>query len=98
MVLMSLVYVVAIAVLLAHGETRSRATLIGAIALMVGALTLPFGNSANQAVWTWREIGGASWCAIVFMLTLVWVGSRTLFASSRGVDVDLSAADNHTSP
>ena len=55
MVFMSLVYVVAIAVLLAQDETRSRAILIGAIALMVGSLTLPFGASASHAVWTWRE-------------------------------------------
>jgi hypothetical protein len=75
MVLMSLVYVVAVAVLLAQREKQSKIILIAAIAFMVGALTLPFGNSASQAVWTWREIGGASWCAILFLLALVWIGS-----------------------
>ena len=82
MVLMSLVYVVAIAVFWAQNEKQSKVILMTALALMVGALTLPFGTSASHAIWTWREIGGASWCALIFILVLVSVGSRAAAAIS----------------
>ena len=73
MVLMVLAFVVAVGVLLTLAERRAKVVVICAIGIMVAALTLPpYGMGMNQAVWTWRAIGGASWCALVFLFATVW--------------------------
>jgi hypothetical protein len=96
MVLMTLVYVVGVALLLIQSERTPRVLLICATALMVGALTLPpYGIGVDQVVWTWRKIGGASWCALIFVLALVWVGRRTISAK---LHVDLGGRSDQTSP
>jgi hypothetical protein len=77
-VLITAVYPVAIAVLLLLKQRRDQIVLVCAIALTVAGLTLPFGTRTSQAVWRWREIGGPSWCALIFLFVLNWVGRKPL--------------------
>jgi hypothetical protein len=79
MVLMLLVFVVAIALIFIPAAKETRTPLIAATALMAVGLTFPpFGIGLNRAYWMWRDIGGASWCAVVLILTIVWAGSRAI--------------------
>jgi hypothetical protein len=72
MVLLLLVFVVAIGLFLAQKAKGSRALLVVAVALMIIGLSLP-----PFPIHTWRVFSGASWCAVVLILTIIWVGSRT---------------------
>jgi hypothetical protein len=72
MVLLLLVYIVAIGVFLAQKAKAPRALLVVAVALMIIGLSLP-----PLPIHTWRAISGSSWCAVVLILTIMWVGSRT---------------------
>ena len=72
MVLLLLVFATAIGVFLARKAKRSRALLVVAMALMIIGLSLP-----PLPIHTWRVFSGASWCAVVLILTIMWVGSRT---------------------
>jgi Glycosyltransferase family 87 len=72
MVLLLLVFVIAIGLFLAQKAKGSRALLVVAVALMIIGLSLP-----PFPIHTWRVFSGASWCAVVLILTIIWVGSRT---------------------
>src|SRR2546423_1340718 len=77
--LIILVYAIAVALAFTVRARKAQLLLICAIALLVGALNLPpYGIGIDEAVWTWREIGGPSWCACLFLLALGWIGSKTL--------------------
>ena len=77
--LITLVYAIAVALAFTVRARKAQLFLICAIALLVGALNLPpYGIGIDEAVWTWREIGGPSWCACLFLLALGWIGSKTL--------------------
>ena len=70
---------IAVALVFTVRARKAQLLLICAIALLVGALNLPpYGIGIDEAVWTWREIGGPSWCACLFLLALGWIGSKTL--------------------
>ena len=71
MVLFLLVFETAIGLFFATKAKGSRALLIFAVALMIIGLSSP-----PLAIHTWRVFSGASWCALVLILTIVWVGSR----------------------
>ena len=79
MVLLSMIYTVAIAIFLAQYATTPRILLGGALALVVSALSVPSWiiDIAHQKG-KWRAIGGASWCALVLILVVVWTGTRTI--------------------
>ena len=73
------VFSVSIAVFIISTVPREKIALACAIALMVAGLTLPpFGVGLNHAYWAWRSAGGASWCALIFILILAWSGSRAI--------------------
>jgi Glycosyltransferase family 87 len=79
MVLLLPIYTVAIAIFLSQDTTTPRALLGGALALVVSALSLPFWVFGMvQQRGDWRAIGGASWCALVLILVVVWIGTRTI--------------------
>jgi hypothetical protein len=83
MVLTLLLYNVGIGIFFLQHDTRLRTVLVAAIVIMVAGLSLPFrGLGSNNALRTWREVGGASWCALVLILALVWAGSRAISARS----------------
>jgi hypothetical protein len=73
MVLLLLVYILAIGLFLVEKAKASRVLLIVAVALMVTGLSLP-----PLPIHIWRAIGGASWCAVALILTIMWVGSHTI--------------------
>jgi hypothetical protein len=73
MVLLLLVFVTAIGLFLVQKAIGSKALLVVAVALMIIGLSLP-----PLPVHTWRVFSGASWCAVVLILTIMWVGSRTV--------------------
>jgi hypothetical protein len=72
MVLLLLVFATAIGIFLAQQAKGSRALLVVAVALMIIGLSFP-----PVPIHTWRVFSGASWCAVVLILTIMWVGSRT---------------------
>jgi len=72
MVLLLLVFVTAIGLFLAQKAKGSRALLVIAVALMIIGLSFP-----PLPIHIWRVFSGASWCAVVLILTIMWVGSRT---------------------
>lgn len=72
MVLLLLVFATAIGLFLAQKAKGSRALLVVAVALMIIGLSFP-----PLPIHTWRVFSGASWCAVVLILTIMWVGSRT---------------------
>lgn len=76
LVLLLLVFVVAVRLVLVPEARTTRTSLIAAAAVAVAGLTLPpFGVGLNRLYWTWRDIGGASWCALVLLVTVVWAGA-----------------------
>lgn len=75
MVLTLLINVVAIGVFLALKDSAGKILLAGALCLTTASLSLPAGG---HALVVWRKIGGASWCAMLLMMALVWAGSRAI--------------------
>ena len=70
---------VAIAIFLAQNAATPRILLGGALTLVVSALHFFLDNwhrSCSRG--KWRAIGGASWCALVLILVVVWTGTRTI--------------------
>jgi Glycosyltransferase family 87 len=83
MVLTLLLYNVGIGIFFLQHDKQLRTVLAVVIVLMVVGLSLPFrGLGLDNALRTWREVGGASWCALVLILALVWAGSRAISARS----------------
>ncbi|HVF72581.1 MAG TPA: glycosyltransferase family 87 protein [Chthoniobacterales bacterium] len=79
MILLMLIYTVGLAILHFHGTTRQRVFLGAALALVVASLSLPFwviGLASQRG--NWRANGGASWCALFFVLVLVSIGARAI--------------------
>jgi hypothetical protein len=75
MVLTLLIYTVAIPIFLALTERKTKILLALGVGLMVASLSLPPSGSALDF---WRDIGGASWCALVLTIAIVWSGSRVI--------------------
>lgn len=83
MVLTLLLYNVGIGIFFLQHDKRLRTVLVVAIVIMVVGLSLPFrGLGLENELRAWREVGGASWCALVLILALVWAGSRAISARS----------------
>ncbi|MDQ6765978.1 MAG: DUF2029 domain-containing protein, partial [Verrucomicrobiota bacterium] len=75
MVLTLLIYTVAVPVLFAIRKGWPRVALAISAAIMAASLSLP---PRSHALDVWRNAGGASWCALLFILVLVWSGSRAM--------------------
>ncbi|MGI9087861.1 MAG: hypothetical protein ACR2HH_09010, partial [Chthoniobacterales bacterium] len=78
MVLTLLIYAVVIPIFLRLSERRSKMILALATLLTVASLSLPPGG---HALVVWRNLAGASWCALLLTLILVASGSRVLSES-----------------
>lgn len=75
MVLTLLIYTVAIPVFLAQRERAPKILLALAAGLMAASLSLPPGGRALDF---WRGMSGASWCAMILTIAVVWSGSRVI--------------------
>ena len=69
MVLTLLIYAVAIPIFLVQEERMPKILLALAAGLMVASLSLPPRGSALDL---WRGVSGASWCAVILTIAIVW--------------------------
>jgi hypothetical protein len=83
MVLALLVYTVVIPVFLAQKKSIARVVLAVCAAVMAASLSLP---PSGPALNIWRNISGASWCALLLTTVLVWTGSRAAIAPNDQTD------------
>ncbi len=75
MILLVIVYAVALA-LFHISARRERWLLAGGMLLMLAGLSFPLGSLGwRAALRQWRAVSGASWCAFVFLLALLWAGA-----------------------
>lgn len=79
MVLLLLVYIVALGVLLAQHDRRSRFVLASAMVITFLGLSFPPRKvGMDELLWAWRGIAGASLCAICLLLVTLQYGCRTI--------------------
>lgn len=79
MVFLILVYTVAMAIVLAQKRRGPQIVLIVSMVATAVALSLPFRETGfRPSLIALKSIGTASWCALLLMLCMVWIGSRTI--------------------
>jgi hypothetical protein len=79
MIFLILVYTVAMAIVLAQKRRGPQIVLIVSIVATAVALSLPFRETGSHpSLMALKSIGTASWGALVLILSIVWIGSRTL--------------------
>jgi glycosyl transferase family 87 len=79
MIFLILVYTVAMAILLAQKRRGPQIVLIVAMVATAVALSLPFRETGHHpSLIALKSIGTASWCAVVLILSIVWIGARTI--------------------
>lgn len=79
MILLLLVFVVALAILLFRRRDTNAVVLCVLVALTVIALSFPWRTFGwREPLMAWRGAAGASWCALLLMLTLVRYGCVSL--------------------
>lgn len=91
MILLAVPLTIAVALLLRAERRADKVVLVGAMGLMLAGLSLPLGTLGfEDALRFWRVISGASWCAFLLTLAIVWCGSRAIndlrSSDSRNVD------------
>jgi hypothetical protein len=81
------VYTVAMAILLAQKRRGPQIMLIVSMVATAVALSLPFRESGfHPSLIALKSIGTASWCAVVLILSIVWIGSRTISRAASPTD------------
>jgi len=79
MILLILVYTVGTGIVLAQKRTSLRILLIASMLATAVALSLPFRETGfHPWLITLKSIGAASWCAVLLILLIAWIGSRTI--------------------
>jgi Glycosyltransferase family 87 len=79
MIFLILVYTVAMAIVLAQKRRGPQIALIVSMVATAVALSLPFRETGyHPSLTALKSIGTASWCAVVLILSIVWIGSRTI--------------------
>jgi Glycosyltransferase family 87 len=79
MIFLILAYTVAMAIVLAQKQRGPQIVLIVSMVVTAVALSLPFRESGyHPSLAALKSIGTASWCAVVLILSTVWIGSRTI--------------------
>ena len=79
MILLILVYTVAMAIVLAQKRRGPQIVLIVSMVATAVVLSLPFRETGfHPSLIALKSIGTASWCALVLILCIVWIGSRTI--------------------
>jgi hypothetical protein len=87
--LIMLAFIVALAVLRRRPLTLAGYSLLASMTLTLFALSTPWRELGfRHFARVWRNVGGASWCALLMILALVWCGTCALRQNgSRGRDV-----------
>jgi hypothetical protein len=94
MIFLILVYAVAIAIVFAQKRRGPQIVLIASMVATAIALSLPFRDTGHHpSLITLKSIGTASWCAVVLLLSIVWIGSRTI---AEATDVGLEDRSQRT--
>ena len=79
MILLMLVYTVGTGIVLAQKRTSLRILLIVSMLATAVALSLPFRETGfHPGLITLKSIGVASWCALLLIFLIAWIGSRTI--------------------
>ncbi len=79
MIFLILVYAVAIAIVFAQKRRGPQIVLIASMVATAIALSLPFRDTGHHpSLIALKSIGTASWCAVILLLSIVWIGSRTI--------------------
>ena len=79
MIFLILVYTVAMAIVLAQKRRGPQIALIVSMVATAVVLSLPFRETGfHPSLIALKSIGTASWCALVLILCIVWIGSRTI--------------------
>lgn len=79
MILLMLVYTVGLGIVLAQNRNGPRILLIVSMLATALALSLPFRETGpHPALAALKEIGAASWCALLLILLIARIGSRTI--------------------
>jgi hypothetical protein len=79
MIFLILVYTVAMAIVLAQKRRGPRIVLIVSMVATAVALSLPFRETGSHpSLMALKLIGTASWCGVALILSIVWIGSRSL--------------------
>jgi hypothetical protein len=83
MILLILVYTVGMAIVLAQKRRGPQIVLIGSMVATAVALSLPFRETGfHPSLMVLKLIGTASWCALVLIFCIIWIGSRTISEAS----------------
>jgi hypothetical protein len=94
MIFLILVYAVAIAIVFAQKRRGPQIVLIASMVATAIALSLPFRDTGHHPSFiALKSIGTASWCAVILLLSIVWIGSRTIAQAS---DVGLEDRSQRT--
>jgi hypothetical protein len=79
MILLLLVYIVGMGILLAQKRNGARILLIASMTATALALSLPFRETGfHPWLMTLKLIGAASWCALLLIFLIAWLGSHTI--------------------
>ena len=79
MIMLIPVYTVAMTIVLAQKRRRPQIVLIVSMVATAVALSLPFRETGfHPSLMVLKLIGAASWCALVLILSIVSIGSRTM--------------------
>jgi hypothetical protein len=83
MIMLMLVYTVGMGIFFAQKRTSLRILLIVSMLATAVALVLPFRETGfHPWLITLKSIGAASWSALLLILLMAWVGSRTISEAS----------------
>jgi hypothetical protein len=79
MILMMLVYTVALGIFVSQRRIGPRLALITSMIATAVALSLPFRETGPHP-WlkSLKEMGAASWCAVLLIFLIAWIGCRTI--------------------
>jgi hypothetical protein len=83
MIFLILVYTVAMAIVFAQKQRAPQIVLIASMVATAVALSLPFRDTGHHpSLIALKSIGAASWCAVILILAMVRIGSRTISESA----------------
>ena len=84
MIMLMLVYVVGLALVFVKQRRVPRILLLTSMIATAVALSLPFRQTGvHPALVALKSAGAASWCALVLILCIAWIGSRTIVEAKR---------------
>ena len=96
MILLMLVYTVAMGIFFAQKRTSLRVLLIVLMIATALALSLPFRETGHHpGLITLKSMGVASWCAVLLILAMAWIGSRTISETGEAAEPSTPKEPKH---